>query len=174
MPTLEYIQNITAKKEYVDKKIKIKVTDEINNFITNELFVYGYGCSRGDYSKASLYLTEDVDKSLSCEKLSEKLKYDRENSTEFEGYKGGEFLFWYKDDIAIGEDNGRDISDIAYFNSTPIITEDSLIFEVLLRNRHNIGCVDYYYLSNFISYRAKDKEQLRNDLIEKSKKIIIN
>jgi hypothetical protein len=173
MPTLEYIQNITAKKEYENKKIKVKVTDEINNFITNELFVYGYGCSRGDYSQASLYLTEDVDKSLSCEKLSEKLKYDREKSTEFEGYKGGEFFFWYRDDIAIGEDNSRDIIDIAYFNPTPIITEDSLIFEVLLRNRHNLGCVDNWYLSNFISYRGKDKEQLRNDLIEISKKIII-
>lgn len=171
MPTLEYIQNITAKKEYENKKIKVKVTDEINNFITNELFVYGYGCSRGDYSQASLYLTEDVDKSLTCKTLSEKLKYDRENSTEFEGYKGGEFLFWYRDEVAIGEDYGSDIKDIAYFNPTPIITEDSLIFEVLLRNRHNLGCVDDWYLAEFISYRGKDKEQLRNDLIEKSKKI---
>jgi hypothetical protein len=171
MATLEYIQKVTAKKEYENKKIKIKVTDEINSFITNELFVYGYGCSRGNYLQPSLYITEDVDQSLTCEKLSEKLKYDRENSTEFEGYKGGEFLFWYSDDIAIGEDNSRDISDIAYFNPTPIITEDSLIFEVLLRNRNNLGCIDDWYLSNFISYKGKDKEQLRNDLIKKSKKI---
>ncbi len=171
MPTLEHIQNITAKKEYADKKIKVKVTDEINNFITNELFVYGYGCSRGDYSKPSLYLTEDLSKSLSCKTLTAKLKYDRENSTEFEGYKGGEFLFWYRDEVAIGEDYSSDIKDIAYFNPTPIITEDSLIFEVLLRNRHNLGCVDDWYLAEFISYRGKDKEQLRKELIDKSKNI---
>jgi hypothetical protein len=171
MATLEYIQKVTAKKEYADTKIKVKVTDEINSFITNELFVYDYGCSRGDYNKPSLYLTEDVDKSLTCKKLSSKLKYDHKNSTSFEGYKGGEFCFFNRDYVAIGENNKTDISDIAYFNPTPIITEDSLIFEVLLRNKFNIGCVDNWYLGEFISYRGEDKEQLINDLIEKSKKI---